>query len=711
MKAKDLEIKKLLRFIPSEGLIKLGDARVLLVETSSLGVLRKAVIDAVGQDMARRIFYRFGFSCGQEDAASTRKRYRWDSDKEWLLAGPRLHALMGNAAVEPLTLKLEKAGSAFRMAARWTNSYEAHEHWRFFGVSTEPVCWALSGYASGWATAFLGRPVVCLESVCAGMGHDYCLPELRPAEEWGPEVEALLADLSEVERIQPKSLLEREAGRARESEQKYRQLFDSAADMIFLREPEQGTLIDVNPRAALQLGYKREELVSHSYFDLLGSPEEVTETRRMFAQALEGGPATRVSVFRRKDGQSMEAEVRNTPMRVGDNILILGIARDLTAQRLLERRALAFYQAFLNSNDFMFHTDRNGVIQDVNDAFVRRFGYSREEAIGRSPRLVRSRHSDQRLYEGLWNDILDPSRGFWRGRIVNRTKSGEEIPVLLSITTVRDSRGEIVGFVSSGVDISEVEELHQRLTRSESLAAVGSMAAVVAHEIRNPLGSIVTAASSLTRESIPAEEKRTLLSVLRKESLRLSETLRHFLQYARPREPKLEKADLNETVREVLSMVKADPQVLGSIKVGERFDAELAQFPFDADQLRQVIWNVVLNALQAMGGRGRLEVSTESRRPLEEGEGRPLSAQGLQAMAAVHVQDDGPGITPEALSRIFQPFHTTKRQGTGLGLPIAERIVLAHGGRILVDSVPGKGARFSILLPMVRRNPGERGAP
>ncbi|MEK9145283.1 MAG: PAS domain S-box protein, partial [Elusimicrobiota bacterium] len=453
---------------------------------------------------------------------------------------------------------------------------------------------------------------------CAGMGHDYCLPELRPAEDWGPEVEGLLADLSDVERIQPKSLLEREAGKARESEQKYRQLFDSAADMIFLRDPELGTLVDVNPRAALQLGYDREELLSRNYFDLLAGAEEVAETRRMFAQALEGGPATRVSVFRRKDGQSLEAEVRNTPMRVGDKTLILGIARDLTAQRLLERRALAFYQAFLNSNDFMFHTDRNGVIQDVNDAFVRRFGYSREEAIGRSPRLVRSRHSDQRLYEGLWRDIQDPSRGFWRGRIINRTKSGEEVPVLLSITTVRDARGEIVGFVSSAVDISEVEELHQRLTRSESLAAVGSMAAVVAHEIRNPLGSIVTAASSLTREDVSREERGTLLSVLRKESLRLSETLRHFLQYARPREPKLEKADLNETVREVLSMIKADPQVLGAIKVGERFDDGLSPFPFDADQLRQVIWNVVLNALQAMGGRGRLEVSTESPRSQEE---------------------------------------------------------------------------------------------
>lgn len=469
------------------------------------------------------------------------------------------------------------------------------------------------------------------------------------------------------------------------SEQKYRQVFDAAGDMIFIRDGRTGMMLEANRAAVRQLGFSRDELAAVCYFDLLASEIEKTDARRVFEEAMRTGTATRVALFRRKDGSTFEAEVRNTPIEIGGKVWMLGITRDLTAQRQLERRALAFYQAFRNSNDYMFYTDRSAVILDVNDAFIRRFGYAREEAVGKTPRLVRSRHSTNELYQRLWGDILDPAKGFWRGRIVNRTKTGEELPVILSITAVRDDKGEIVGFVSSGVDMSEQEELHRRLAQTEALAAVGEMAAVVAHEIRNPLGSIVTAAGTIAGEDLAADERKMLTGVLRRESQRLNETLHNFLQFARPREPKLVATDLNEAVRELLGVIRADAKVMKSIQVEQSLDPRLKPFSFDADQLRQVLWNLVLNAMQAMGKEGRLRVSTEV------SEGR----------AAVHIDDTGPGIPAQSLDKIFKPFHTTKKQGTGLGLAIAERIVLAHGGKILVESEAGKGSRFSVVLPLL----------
>lgn len=469
-----------------------------------------------------------------------------------------------------------------------------------------------------------------------------------------------------------------------EMEEKYRQLFDAATDMIFLRDPGKGTLLDVNAAAYRLLGYGRDELLWADYFGLLAGDAERAEARRGFAEALEQGSATGPAVLKRKDGSTFEAEVRNTPVRIAGKVWMLGIARDLTAQRQLERRALAFYQAFRNSNDSMFYTDRNGIIQDVNDAFVRRFGYTRDEAVGRSPRLVRSRHTTDDIYKALWGDILSPEKGHWRGRLINTTKAGEEVSVLLSITAVRDAADRIVGFVSSAFDLTEIEHLNRRLSKSESLAAVGAMAAVLAHEIRNPLGSLVTAAASLSRGDLPEEDRGTLTNVLRTESRRLSETLTQFLQYARPREPKLETTDLPHVLSEVTAMLRSDKEALGKVRLMLNIDAALKPFRFDADQVRQVLLNIILNALQALEGKGQISIS----------------AQVRDGHAALVVADDGPGIPREVQKRLFEPFHTTKERGTGLGLAVAERIVGAHGGRILVETDLGRGTAFTVLLPL-----------
>lgn len=246
---------------------------------------------------------------------------------------------------------------------------------------------------------------------------------------------------------------------------------------------------------------------------------------------------------------------------------------------------------------------------------------------------------------------------------------------------LRDNRDRLEEMVLERT--SDLEAAQRQLAEKEALAAVGSMAAVMAHEIRNPLGSIVTAAKSLVKGSLSAGDKKTLISVLGHETNRLDKTLRDFLFYARPRDPKLSKSDLNSTAREILGAIKSDKRLLGEVAVTTDLDKNLNPFAFDQDQVRQVLWNLIINALQAMAGKGRLTVTTRSN----------------HGKAVFTVADSGPGIPADAMEKIFQPFHTTKQQGNGLGLAIALRIVRAHGGRIEVDGNPGKGARFSVYLP------------
>ncbi|MBI3553382.1 MAG: PAS domain S-box protein [Elusimicrobia bacterium] len=349
------------------------------------------------------------------------------------------------------------------------------------------------------------------------------------------------------------------------------------------------------------------------------------------------------------------------------------------------RHAETFYQAFKRSNDVMFYTDRDGIIRDVNDAFTKHYGWTRQEAVGKTPAILRSRHTTKDFYDRLWSTILDPKKGSWRGEIINKTKDGREVPLILSITAVRDVHGRITGYFSNAVDLSEQLALHARVAQSESLASIGEMAAVVAHEIRNPLGSIVMAAKQIVSGDLSAPDRETVLAVLRHESQRLNEALGNFLSYARPREVKLQPQDLNELVSEVVGIVKGNSELVRGAEVEVQLLKTLKPFPMDPDQVRQVLWNIVLNALQAMDGRGELSVETGHAR----------------GFAFFRVADTGPGIPVSAMTTIFKPFQTTKQQGTGLGLAIAERIVKAHGGRIAVKSEVGLGAAFTVYLPSI----------
>lgn len=343
--------------------------------------------------------------------------------------------------------------------------------------------------------------------------------------------------------------------------------------------------------------------------------------------------------------------------------------------------ALTLYQAFKRSNDVMFYCDRDGTILDVNDAFERHYGWTRAEAVGQNPRLLRSRYTNQDTYKEMWAKILDPKVGFWRGELVNRSRDGREIPLILTITAVRDDDGAILGYISNAMDVGELRHLRERVAQSEALAQLGQMAAVVAHEIRNPLGSIVLAARQLAGGELASDDRDLVHRILRDESQRLSETLTNFLSYARPRPLKLERADVNALVADVARIVAGDGA--SGAKVTTRLDKGLAPFRFDPDQVRQVLWNITLNAAQAAGPRGSVRLST----------GR---AEGF---ALLRVSDDGPGISREAREGLFQPFRTTKSHGTGLGLAIADRIARAHGGRIEARDGKAKGAEFTVYLP------------
>lgn len=254
---------------------------------------------------------------------------------------------------------------------------------------------------------------------------------------------------------------------------------------------------------------------------------------------------------------------------------------------------------------------------------------------------------------------------------------------LLSCSPVRQPDGRVF-LLELVADVTEQTRLRERLSEAERLAAAGELAAGMAHEIRNPLAAIVNATTLLDRpELLTPDERTSTLDAVRKEARRLNRILSDFLIFARPREPKRLRGDIREVVDHVAALIRDDPERARLIELQTRVDERVPSFAFDPDQLTQVLLNVALNGVEAMGGRGRLSLEVERQ------DGRIMIA----------VADTGRGIPPDERGRVFEPFFSRKPGGTGLGLTIVRRFVAAHGGHIDIQSEPGRGTRLTIALP------------
>lgn len=329
----------------------------------------------------------------------------------------------------------------------------------------------------------------------------------------------------------------------------------------------------------------------------------------------------------------------------------------------------------------------SGLLTITTDGRIRAFNRYAEQLTG---------VSQADAYDKPLTEIL-PGFGPFMGRIgditreemLHRRGDGEEMTLGFKSVSFTDKDGIPIGVIIDFQDLSQLIRMKAELARADRLAAIGELSARIAHEIRNPLAAISGSVQLIANGGSVDAADRRLLDIIVRETERLNNLIRDFLDYARPTQPNKARANLGMLVAEIRELMEADRRFEG-VETRNDVPRDL-EVNVDSDKFRQVLWNLLVNAVEAIADDGMIRITAEEVEHCYE-------FQGAGAVS-ITISDTGSGMDEEELKRVFEPFHTTKTGGTGLGLATVYRVIEAHGGKIRVSSVKGKGTEFTIVLP------------
>jgi PAS domain S-box-containing protein len=486
------------------------------------------------------------------------------------------------------------------------------------------------------------------------------------------------------------TVLGRDVSALRKNEARFTELFESLQEGIYITTPD-GAILDVNPALVRMLGYdSKEEVLKKQVGEILVDRAE----RKSVKEQIERQPMIqgREITLIRKDGTSIVC--LNTAAAVRDNsgrvVRYQGALMDITERREMERR-LHQQQEFArrlvdNFPDLILVLDTASRYTFVSPRCSEILGYDVREAL--SMELGGRTHpEDLPSLLSLYRDVLSGKQSFASVEIRVRHKSGEWRRIRFNVSPLSDEKGGIEGVVLSGRDVTDLKRLEEQLIQAEKLAAMGQMLAGVAHELNNPLTAILGVTELLRERAGTDDSIRRQLELTHRQARRAARIVQNLLEFSRPASPQKKPLDLNNLLERTLQLHEHSLR-RNNIEVNLHLPANLPGIIGDANQLIQVFLNLVSNAEQAIR-----EVRDSGRIQIRAGR--------IGNQVTITVQDDGVGIQPEALLKIFDPFYTTKRPGggTGLGLSICMSLIREHGGNIEAETLPGGGSAFTIYLP------------
>ena len=497
---------------------------------------------------------------------------------------------------------------------------------------------------------------------------------------------------------------ERTVRELRESEDRYRALVEYSPFAIVAHRG--GEIFYANPAAVELLGGSRAaDLVGRNALELVHPDYREIIARRIRETQREGKTHldTMEQRYIRLDGRPIDVEVAAISIMDGGRPATLVVGRDITGRKQAESDVARLGTAVEQGDLAVVITELDGTIVYVNPAFERNAGYSRAEAVGKNPRILKSGKHPPEFYREMWETV---GRGeVWTGIFTNRRKDGSLYDERAVISPVRDARGGIVNYVAVKRDVTRDLQIERHLVLSQRVEAIGQLAGGVAHDFNNLLTVIIGYSEILLGRIGEADPLRRYVREINRIADRAALLTQQLLAFSRRQILSPRVLGLNGIVAEMDQMLK---RLIGEdVDFVTAFSPGLWTVKADPAQIEQVVMNLAVNARDAMPGGGRLTIETRNA-DLDERFAREHPPMQAGSYALLKVSDTGIGMDEATRARIFEPFFTTKElgKGTGLGLATVYGIVKQSGGFIWVDSRPGEGSAFSVYLPRVEAEAG-----
>jgi PAS domain S-box-containing protein len=492
-----------------------------------------------------------------------------------------------------------------------------------------------------------------------------------------------------------RDILEREQAEdaLRESEERYRLLFESIPQPTWVFDAETLSFLTVNEAAVRHYGYTREEFAAMT-IKHIRPPEEVPALMAKLSYTPAGLGHDDIWKHRKKDGTEIYAEIITRDIIFSGRRARLVLANDVTERMRAEERLQEQAELLDHAQEAILVRDLEGRVRFWNKSAERIYGWSTEE--------VRGMNADDLLNQAPLSQLEEAKRalsekGEWMGELRQITKAREALLVESRWTLVRDNQGQPNSILVVNSDITEKKRLEVQFLRVQRLESIGALAGGIAHDINNILSPILLAVQMLQMKFPDADSQR-FLTILQQNAERGGEMIKQVLQFARGVESKQILLQPLHLIDEVARMLR---ETLGkSIEVKTRMPDGVWPVVGDPTQLHQVLMNLCVNARDAMPHGGRLTLAAENF-VIDESYARMNIDSTPGRYVLITVADTGAGIPFEIIDRIFDPFFTTKGagSGTGLGLSTVIGIVKSHGGFISVSSQQGTGSEFKVYVP------------